>query len=172
MNRFFQALISRFLHDFLPGYTVRDEYRLRDMLTYVPGRNPQRRQAPTPRPDFLVQDGSRTIAMLDTKYRDLWAETLPRDMLYQLVIYALSQEPVGQATILYPTLNSAATEAWIEVRDPLLSNRRALVVLRPVDMSKLDGLVSAPRTATRDRATREYAYQLAIGGEFSVRARA
>jgi 5-methylcytosine-specific restriction enzyme subunit McrC len=172
MNRFFQALISRFLHDFLSGYTVRDEYRLRDMLTYVPGRNPQRRQAPTPRPDFLVQDGSRTIAMLDTKYRDLWAETLPRDMLYQLVIYALSQEPVGQATILYPTLNSAATEAWIEVRDPLLSNRRALVVLRPVDMSKLDGLVSAPRTATRDRAAREYAYQLAVGGEYSVRARA
>ncbi|MBE2234143.1 MAG: restriction endonuclease [Anaerolinea sp.] len=172
MNRFFQALISRFLHDFLPAYTVRDEYRLRDMLAFVPERNPQSRQSPTPRPDFLVQDGSRTVALLDTKYRDLWAETLPRDMLYQLVIYALSQDPVGQAIILYPTLNSAATEAWIEVRDPLLSSRRALVVLRPVDMSKLACLVSAPRTATHDRATREYAYQLAVGGEFSVRAKA
>lgn len=163
MNRFFQALIARFLHDFLPAYTVRDEYRLRDMLTYVPGRNPQRRHTPTPRPDFLVQDGARTVAMLDTKYRDLWTETLPRDMLYQLVIYALSQEPVGQAIILYPTLSTAATESWIEVRDPLLSSRRALVVLRPIDMLKLERTIAASRTADGRRAAQQYATWLVVG---------
>ncbi len=171
MNRFFQALISRFLHDFLPVYTIRDEYRLRDMLRYVLDPRPRAIKAPSPRPDFVALDGSRIVAILDTKYRDLWMQPLPRDMLYQLVIYALSQEPVGQATILYPTLNTAATEAWIEARDPLLSSRRALVVLRPVNMSKLSDLVSAPWTADRDRAAREYAHALAIGAEVPTIAR-
>ena len=163
MNRFFQALISRFLHDYLLGYVVRDEYRLRDMLAYVPGRNPQKRQPPAPRPDFLVQDGSRVVAMLDTKYRDLWEHALPREMLYQLVIYALSQEPVGQSTILYPTLNSSATEAWIEVRDPLLGSRRALVKLRPINMLKLASLISGRQDTARSREAQRFALWLALG---------
>jgi 5-methylcytosine-specific restriction enzyme subunit McrC len=163
MNRFFQALISRFLHEHLPGCTVRDEHRLQGMLAYDARRNPQRRRAPAPRPDFVVLQGPRIIAMLDAKYRDLWEQPLPREMLYQLVIYATSSEAGGHATILYPTLNPVAQEACIEVRDPLAGGRRAEVILRPVDMSRLERLVVGPRTARQEREARDYASWLVSG---------
>jgi 5-methylcytosine-specific restriction enzyme subunit McrC len=168
MNRFFQALISRFLHEHLPGYTVRDEHRLQGMLAYAAGRNPQGRHAPAPRPDFVVLQGPRIIAMLDAKYRDLWEQRLPPEMLYQLVIYATSREAGGQATILYPTLDLVAQEACIEVRDPLAGGRRAEVILRPVDMLRLERLVIGPRTARRERDATAYALWLVRGATYQV----
>ena len=54
MNRFFQALVSSFLHDHLQRFTVRDEYQLKGVFTYAPDQNPNRRRSPTPRPDFVV----------------------------------------------------------------------------------------------------------------------
>ena len=149
MNRFFQALLSRFLHEHLPGCTVRDEHRLQGMLAYDARRNPMRRRAPAPRPDFVALEGTRITAMLDAKYRDLWEMSLPREMLYQLVIYATSREAGGRAAIRYPTLNPAAQEQCIEVRDPLAGGRRAEVILRPVDMRRLERLVAGPSGAGR-----------------------
>ena len=47
MNRFFQALLARYLSDNLTGYVVRPEHRLKGTFAYVPGWNPRRSQAPT-----------------------------------------------------------------------------------------------------------------------------
>ncbi|OIO98613.1 MAG: hypothetical protein AUK03_01000 [Anaerolineae bacterium CG2_30_64_16] len=155
--------MHRYLHEHLPDCTVRDEHRLQGMLAYDVRRNPRGHRAPAPRPDFVILEGTRIAAMLDTKYRDLWELSLPREMLYQLVIYATSREAGGRAAILYPTLNPAAQEACIEVRDPLAGGRRAEVILRPVDMLRLERLVVSPHTAQQARAAVAYARWLAMG---------
>jgi 5-methylcytosine-specific restriction enzyme subunit McrC len=156
MNRYFQALLTRFLAENLSDHTVRSEHRLTGMLAYVPGWNPCRRQPPTPRPDFVVMQGSKIVAILDAKYRDLWENPLPRDMLYQLAIYAMSHEG-GTSTILYPTIHPQATEARIEVRDPLNGGRQAIISLRPVVLNHLEWLVTARPTASVLRERRAYA---------------
>lgn len=163
MNLFFQALLSRFLHESLPGYTIRDEHRLREMLAFAPGFNPRKRQAPTPRPDFVILDGAKIIAILDAKYRDLWERSLPRDMLYQLAIYAMSRHPGADATILYPTLENTAREARIEIREPVHGSNRAHVNLRPVHLLHLEKLITSGRSIRHTRERQGYARHLAFG---------
>ena len=170
MNRFFQRLLSRFLHDALPGYVVSDEESLYGMMRYAPAHNPRGKRSPAPRPDFIVRRGSKVVSMLDAKYRDLWEHDLPREMLYQLAIYALSREMPGGAAatassvILYPTLAAGAREARIEICDPVRGRERATVVLRPVEMNELSRLVALPPTAASPDAQRRFALQMCFGG--------
>ena len=165
MNRFFQMLILRFLRDGLADHVVCDEQRIFGMLRYDPNRNPRGRRAPTPRPDFVVMQGQRSVAVLDAKYRDLWDEPLPRDMLYQLVIYAGSSQAGGLAVILYPTLHPQAQDACIQVSDPVLGRQRGQVVLRPVNMKVLAELVSARPGVQAAKAVSDYARKLAFGAQ-------
>jgi len=71
MNRFFQALISRLLHDFLEGYKIQDERRLHDMFSYSPEFNPCKNKSPVLKPDFTVMEGKKVKCFLDAKYKDL-----------------------------------------------------------------------------------------------------
>lgn len=150
MNRFFQALLGRFLRENLDGCHVQEEQSIDDLLRYAPGANPRRRHAPRPRPDFVVTSADGRKSILDAKYRDLWERELPREMLYQLALYALSQ-PKGKATILYPTSASETQPARIEIREPLGGWDRASVVLQPVDLVKLDQIITAGHEGAMDR---------------------
>lgn len=162
MNHFFQALLSRFLHEHLSGYRVRDEPQLRGMIEYVPGLNPHDRRAPVLRPDIVVVEGGTPVAALDAKYRDLWEEALPREMLYQVAIYA-AVHAGRTATILYPTTAETARESRLAVSNPLTGVHVATVCLRPVVLPELEELLTARPTAANDRRRRSFARKLAFG---------
>lgn len=163
MNRFFQALLSRFLRDNLRGWELMDERQLRGMMRYEKGDNPRRRKAPTPRPDFTVSRRGRVVAMLDAKYRDLWENTLPQSMLYQLAIYALSRGAEGLATILYPTLNEQARDQVIRIEHPVHERAMARVVVRPVVLDRLERHVFELDGNEAQRLRERYAMGLAFG---------
>ena len=171
MNRFFQALLSRFLGENLPGFLVRDEHRLKGMFAFAPFGNPRRRRAPTPRPDFVILDGNNIASVLDAKYRDLWGQGLPREMLYQLAMYALGHSGSDrQAVILYPTLESGAIDQAILLKEPVHGADKARIVLRPVELLELEGLVSAPSGLTRGRRCADFARRLVFGRDDATRA--
>lgn len=162
MNAFFQSLMCRFLRDNLPTYRVREECALTGMISYSPGFNPRRRQAPTPRPDYVVTRHDEILSILDAKYRDLWNTPLPREMLYQLVAYAVSLREKRQSSILYPTTDSAAREARLDVRDPFYGRPIGQVCLRPVHLPTIEKLVMTNSAKAR-RLREELAQRFAFG---------
>lgn len=162
MNAFFQALVSRFLRDNLPAHSVLDEHGLKGMMRYNPKFNPQRRQSPTPRPDYVVTQQEVIRSILDAKYRDLWEKQLPREMLYQLVVYAISHHTQRQSSILYPTTDARAKEARIDVTDPIFGKFLGQVCLRPIHLPTIVELVTT--LTSQGRRDREaYAKRLAFG---------
>ena len=165
MNRFFQALLSRFLGDNLSGYRFADEHSLKDMMAYLPGKNPRNRHSPQPRPDFAVFDGKTLVALLDAKYRDLWQNSLPREMLYQLAIYAMSQSGNRVASILYPVVDPQAKEAIISIKEPVRGASNAQVILRPVNLLHLEQLVRRTSSASIQRDRKNFANWLVWGSQ-------
>jgi 5-methylcytosine-specific restriction enzyme subunit McrC len=163
MNRFFQALLLRFLNEYLINYSIIDEYSLKGVMVYLAGYNPLDKKPPTPRPDYIIQKKARIISVLDAKYRDLWRDSLPTEMLYQLAIYALSQKELRKAAILYPTLNREAQEARVGIKNPSTGQRLGVVILRPVDLVALEHLLRLPRSPQNDRAREAYAKKIAFG---------
>ncbi len=137
MNAFFEKLVTRFLAENLVGYTVMAQHRLSTMMAYAKDKNPKGRHPPTPRPDIAIFRQHTLVGLLDAKYRDLWNNPLPSDMLYQLAIYALSQATQRVATILYPTTDVWARDQVVEIRDPVRGANRAQVILRPVHLPSL-----------------------------------
>jgi 5-methylcytosine-specific restriction enzyme subunit McrC len=160
MNVFFQALLSKLMKEHLEGFTVRDEYTLHELLAYTPGFNPQRRYAPKPRPDFAVMKGSRVVCLLDAKYRDLWERNLPREMLYQLSIYAVSGVGSSTAKILYPSMSPEAKLQKLDIKNPATGTKYAEVILQPVSLP----LVAELLNLSSKVEIKDYVKQIVFGG--------
>jgi 5-methylcytosine-specific restriction enzyme subunit McrC len=158
MNLFFQNLLARFLTDHLPQYEVREQLGLKTTMSYV--NNPQQRKAPELRPDYVIKRNGTIVAILDAKYRDLWHETLPPAMLYQLVMYALGQESCNSVTILYPTITPLAEDARIKVGIPGYNAKHVYVVLRPVHLLQMAALLQEGRIKDHMRARCAFASAL------------
>ncbi len=160
MNVFFQALLSKLMKEYLEGFMVRDEYTLHELFAYTPGFNPQRKYAPKPRPDFAVMKDSRVVCLLDAKYRDLWERNLPREMLYQLSIYAVSGIGNNTAKILYPSMSSEAKLQKIDIKNPATGSKYAEVMLQPVSLP----LVAELLNLSSKVKIKEYVKQIVFGG--------
>jgi 5-methylcytosine-specific restriction enzyme subunit McrC len=167
MNRFFQSLISRLLREHLTDVVVHDEFRLKGMFSYLSGQNPLARRGPTLRPDFVLMRHGQVLSVLDAKYRDLWEQTLPRDMLYQLALYALGRSAGERSSvILFPTVDAAAREQTIVIREPVLGATQASVTMRPVNLLELERLLRSGRDMQSRRA--ELTWRL-VFGQFALR---
>lgn len=163
MNRLWQRLLGRVLSEWGSGFETRVEVGLPGLVARDPAFNPRRRSVPTPRPDFALFHDGNLLAYLDAKYRDLWETALPREMLYQLALYAAAQGK-GAAAMLYPTEAADAAEERLVIRDPSTGSTRATVAMRPVSLSRLEELISAAPSAGRERARRGMARELCGGG--------
>ncbi len=162
MNRLWQRLLGRVLSEWGSGFETREEVGLRGVIARDPAFNPRRRSVPTPRPDFaLFRDGT-LVSYLDAKYRDLWETALPREMLYQLALYAAAQGQ-GAAAMLYPTEAPDAAEERLVIRDPSTGSTRATVAMRPVSLTRVEALITAVPSAGRERARRGFVRYLSGG---------
>jgi hypothetical protein len=140
------------------------QHRLKGIFEYDASNNPQRRRTIVPRPDFALLTQGKVIEFLDAKYRDLWETSLPREMLYQLAIYALSKTTgVPRATILYPTLAVEAVDQVMLLKDPIFGHKRAEIVLRPVNLLKMEKLVRPRQGALVARDRQYFARTLVFG---------
>jgi 5-methylcytosine-specific restriction enzyme subunit McrC len=134
MNVFFEALVGKLLKDTAQPYDVKEQYSLKQLFKYTPNHNPLKRKSPTPRPDFALMDKGKAVRLLDAKYRNLWDKSLPREMLYQLAIYALSGVGDKTATILYPCLSDIPCIQKIDISSPITGDEKAWVVLQPINL--------------------------------------
>jgi len=142
MNSLWQRVLARVLTEWSTGLEVREEYPLAGLISADPDYSPKRRGQHVPRPDYAAFDGGRLVGYLDAKYRDIWEVGLPREMLYQLALYAAAQG-VGAAAILYPCDDPAASEERLLIHDPRTGAVRGSVACRPVHLAHLESLIAA-----------------------------
>lgn len=164
MNRFFQALVLRILQEGRSDFTVDHERPLRRAYRWAPPSLPGRRR-PTPRPDITVTHRGQRY-LLDAKYRDLSVGPLPREILYQLTMYAASQGPGGAAAMIYPRHEATTlSQERLDLLDPHGAAPHASLYLRPVPLLELAASLDAGDDGIESR--RQLARMLVLGGEAS-----
>ncbi|MBU5310924.1 hypothetical protein KQI38_02705 [Tissierella carlieri] len=110
-------------------------------MDYTLAHNPRGRRSSTPRPDFALMKNGNVVKLLDAKYRDLWDRNLPRDMLYQLAVYARSGVGDKAGTIPYAVLSDVTVVQKIDINNPVSIGKIASVILQPVNLEKITMLI-------------------------------
>lgn len=118
MSKLFEAFVVRFLTEHLETVEVCPQHTLKHLFRVVSPATGFR--SPRPRPDIVLRRDRRVVGVIDTKYRDLGSGSIPRDILYQLSVYALAwlddQRSDVPATVLYPRLGPAPTDRVVALR--------------------------------------------------------
>ena len=140
MARLFELFVARFLKEHLDSLQVSVQADLPHLYRRI--QDPRGGRVPRPRPDVVVKDGSQVVGVLDTKYRDLWSTPLPRDILYQMSVYALAWSRSGvpvPGTVLYPQVGGARPDVVLGLTPAEATPTR--IVLRAIDWATAARLV-------------------------------
>jgi 5-methylcytosine-specific restriction enzyme subunit McrC len=143
MNIFWQRLLEQFLSENIRDATVRSQASLSDALRYQPYANPLRRKNPPLRPDFVVIQKNRVVAVLDAKYKDLWEKPPDASWLYQMAVYGSAFKERAEAVMLYPSIRKGPKDQRLEIRNPTTRTVFGTVVMRPVDVPLLVSIILA-----------------------------
>lgn len=153
MASLFERFVARFLSENLPDHEVLTQERLRHLYKVVHGGPALK--TPKPRPDLVIRQKTdrATIGVFDTKYRDLWETQLPREILYQMSVYALAWSERGgrdvPAVVLYPAVGGVHPDMVMSLRVRGATPRR--IVLRSVDWALAAANLGEPQVATAER---------------------
>jgi 5-methylcytosine-specific restriction enzyme subunit McrC len=159
MNMLWQRMVGRVLDEWLPNVDLKQEYALGHLIRPDPDYAPRRRSGHIPRPDFVVFRDGALMSYLDAKYRDIWEKGLPREMLYQLALYAAAHEG-GTSSILYPTESQEASEERLRIQNPEDGTLRATVAFRPVRLLELEQMITLPIFDSRPERRSRFAAAL------------
>jgi len=110
------------------------------------------------KPDVLIRDGARVVAVVDAKYKrlqDRWPERprgVDRGDLYQLVSYLSRYAPKGEAPgmLLYPEDPMQGDMATAEARGPWQTDARHVVRFERLPLEPVDATVHLRRTLDVD----------------------
>jgi 5-methylcytosine-specific restriction enzyme subunit McrC len=155
MARLYERFVARFLSENLTEAQVDQQEGLDHLYEVEAGSHKHR--APRPRPDLVLRVGGRPVAVLDTKYRDVWKPPLPEHILYQMSVYALAWPQAGQervpAVVLYP---SEHPHPDVRYRLNVADGGRRDLVLRALNWGGAARLIRdrAPRSRLVEVATR------------------
>lgn len=144
MARLFERFVARFLGEHLRGLEVDAQAALPHLYRRI--HDPRGGRLPRPRPDLVVRDGAAVVGVYDTKYRDLWDTKLPREILYQMSVYALAWSKAGvpvPAVVLYPQVGVPRPDIVLGLTPALAPSTR--IVLRGVDWVVAARMVQARR---------------------------
>lgn len=142
MNSFFETLIGKLLNDYNSKHTIKEQYSLHNLFLYNPDFNPQNLRSPTPRPDFALVSDGRVVKHLDAKYKDLWNQRIPSNMLYQLAIYAMSGTASKTSTIIYPSVSDIPSVQKIDINNPVSNVKVGEVILQAINLFKIANLLT------------------------------
>lgn len=80
---------------------------------------------------------------MSNEYNPKWDRNLPRDMLYQLSVYAVSGIGNNSATILYPAMKGLPVLQQINMNNPLTNDIMAKVFMKPIDLIKVASFIDS-----------------------------
>lgn len=112
MNRVFERFIERDLTRRMnPPFRVASQSR--DLEAFRWQSNPRGRRAPVIRPDLVLFQGGRTMAVADAKYKDYDRQAVSTSDLFQVTTYAYAcgASEAVPALVLYPTLREEVVES-------------------------------------------------------------
>lgn len=150
MALLFERFVSRFLEEHAHGVAVHRQRSLEQLYRIISAEPGMRPSPPRPRPDLIIERNQKVVAVLDTKYRDLGREGLPRDMLYQLSVYSVayaSEEgvaPPPPVIALYPQQDGPRADITYGFRHDS-SGAEGRIILRAIDWSSASRALREPR---------------------------